>query len=90
MWWLGYTCRRDTQHSACPARAGGSGAEDRVVKRDGSGNFAAVAISAASVNADTLVGDGSNVTNFNGTNSVGGTVGNVQLAANCGGRRRKG
>ena len=52
-----------------------------IVKRDGSGSFAAGTISAGSVNAGTFAGDGGGVTNLNGANIVSGTVGNAQLGA---------
>ena len=46
-----------------------------IVQRDGSGNFSAGAITAAS-----LSGDGSGLINLNGANLVNGSVGNAQLA----------
>ena len=52
-----------------------------IVKRDGSGEFAAGSISAGSVSAGTLAGDGASVTNLNGLSIVAGTVGNMQLAS---------
>lgn len=57
--------------------------QDTIVKRDGSGNFAAAGIAADSVSAATLSGDGGGVTNLDGAKIVSGTVGNAQLAANA-------
>jgi hypothetical protein len=51
-----------------------------IVQRDGTGDFSAGGITAGHVSAATLTGDGSGVTNLNGANLVGGSVGSTQIA----------